>query len=177
MKFIPHSILTLILLSFALPQISFAQKPANVLEYYHLLKSDYFFCDAESDEGDSKEFRESALTVKNVRNGYLEAEPQDWYKLEIALFKEGGEDYLLVNLPCGPGCMCFWMDMYQFSDEEGLVEVNLLPDDFDEVVDDAEFVFVLPQFGTTVKLIEYDREDPKTLYELAWKNGRFEWAK
>ncbi|MBN2089221.1 hypothetical protein JW964_06395 [candidate division KSB1 bacterium] len=165
--------------------VGFTSETKNIVDYYLTLPGEYFVCDAGAVQ-DTKDFRTKCIQYKNIKNGYLRAKVDNGmqYPLEVALYKDriNKRDIIAVSIDCGPGCMCNVFKLLTL-DKKGQWEVieNILPiqemeKTLEKALEKSENelfpAFVLPEFGTTIKVI--DSESKKLLYELIWQGGKFQ---
>jgi hypothetical protein len=180
-------LLILIVLLFAFCKIGFSQQSnsARNVEYYYLsLPADYFICDL-PDYIDTPNGRTNSEKVKDIKNGYIEAETANG-TLYVVLFKNKvlNKDIIAVSLDCGPGCMCsvFTFMEYTASGEWAAVEVipwEQIEPYVQEISEKGGMEvfpsYVLPQYGTTI--IANDYETKKKLFELKWDGQKFSLVK
>lgn len=153
------------------------KNPQNIEDYYYLLPESYFMCDA-VEAGDSKEFRKSKLTKKNIQGGYITANPQGFYTLEVALFKnrKNQSDIIAAFIQCGAGCMCNAMDFLTWDKETSTwknITESIFPSSslIEEKAGELEGVeFKLPEKGTTIK--GYN-EDGVEVITIKWDGEKF----
>jgi hypothetical protein len=152
--------------------------PGNVKDYYFLLPSKYFICDAMEDN-DNKENRRKAIKHQNIKNGYIKAKPQEFYDLEVALFKnrEENKDIIATFIQCGAGCMCNVTDFLLYDNKTGKwknITSKIFPSfsEIDKVVDEPSLLmYKLPEFGTTIEGI--GENTGKTEIKSAWDGKEF----
>lgn len=157
----------------------------NIVDYYLVLPGEYFVCDA-GEVQDTKEFRLKSIQHKNIKNGYIRAKINNGiqYPLEVAFYKDkiNKRDIIAISIDCGPGCMCnvFKLLTLNKKGEWDILE-NILPNqEMEKVVEKLQKksgnelfpVFKLPEFGTTIKVIDSETKNP--LYELIWQAGKFQ---
>lgn len=154
------------------------KNPQNIMDYYLLLPADYFFCDASASD-DNEAFRKKVLIHQNIKNGYLKAQPQEFYTLEVALFKnkKSNENIIAAFIQCGDGCMCNAMDFLVWNQTKNLwenISQQVFPsyDQISKKINGEESIkYVLPEFGTTI--VGKHAETEKTLIEIKWNGERF----
>lgn len=150
----------------------------TVSDYYHLLPDWLFMCDGMGDE-DSPEFRDNAITEKDLANGYIKSNPMGIYNLEVALFKnrEANTDHIMAVINCGMGCMCNHIEFYSVDADGNLFEDrSLLPDD-DKILQ-GYYALIVPRHGTTISAYDFEawdnpEADVSELFLLEWQNGKF----
>lgn len=151
----------------------------NVLDYFLELPNEYFVC--EMAKIYNKAERNTLIKHKNVKNGFIKAEA-DIGNIEVALFKDKikNRDILAVFAQCGPGCMCqktgflvqntnlTWQNI---TDEIFPSEAQISKFIFNDENRDIFYKFIIPEFGTTIKVLEWDTEEH--LCNLKWESGKF----
>ncbi|HTK36980.1 MAG TPA: hypothetical protein VL325_00685 [Pyrinomonadaceae bacterium] len=188
-------ILTILaLVAVAYPQTT---KPSTVTDFYFLLPAEYF-AKPNFDKWrkmNLREYRESAIKIKDIKNGYLRIEEpvrDGW--AEMAIFKQTDGNYIVgvTEVDCGPGCegkITFLQ--YNAGSELGWYNMtnSVMPEISDSRIKAAlkrhlirnngtELVYVLPRVGTTIKVqTPGDYFDigfkPTVLFELDWIGWRF----
>ncbi len=150
----------------------------NIKDYYFLLPGKYFICDA-MEANDNKENREKSIKHQNIKNGYIKAKPQEFYDLEVALFKnrEENKDIIATFIQCGAGCMCNVTDFLLYDNKTGKWE-NITSEIFpsfseiDKVVDEPSLLmYQLPEFGTTIEGV--NENTGKTEIKIGWDGKEF----
>lgn len=152
--------------------------PSTILDYYLALPDAYFQCEMEAKITTQEKMKQ--IVRKNVKNGYLLAKSEG-YPMEVALFVDatGKERVIAVNISCGEGCMCnkFALLRYLGPGKWKNVTADLMPPDgeIDAAIrkkhGDRNWSLVLPEFGTTVRVVDAATSAP--LIELQWVNGVF----
>lgn len=165
-------------IAWTVPANAAGEAPSSVLDYYLALPDDYFHC--ELTPKITREYRMKQIVRKNIKNGYLLAK-SDGFPMEVAIFVDAGgkNRTIAVNITCGEGCMCnrFSLLRHLGPGKWKIVTDDLMPSD--EAIDAAVrkkhgekiWSLVLPEFGTTVKVVESATNKP--LLDLEWVNGAF----
>lgn len=152
----------------------------SIFDYYLLLPSSYFMCDA-TIETDTKESRTKAIKTLDLKNGYILAEPMNYYDLQVVLFKDQKtkKDLIVVAINCGPGCMCNTKEFLIFNENDKSWSEN-----HEVLTEKIDGAYVLPKNGTIIKVYDFETfetkisgsitgEKNKLIYELQWLNGEF----
>lgn len=175
-------ILTALFFVFIKSNNAIAQNPSvskSVLDYYLEMPNDYFVC--EMAKIYSKAERSNLIKHQNIKNGFIKA-AADIGNIEIALFKDKikKRDILAVFAQCGPGCMCqktgFLVQKNDLTWDN--ITDEIFPSDaqinkfiFDDENKDVFYKFIIPEFGTTIKVLDWDTE--AHLCNIKWENGKF----
>ncbi len=163
--------------------------PNTVTDYYLLLPTDNLPI------LESVRSRRSIIKIEDTKNGFLRLEGawEGW--AEIALFRKTNREAVIAveQVGCGPACdgaLQFliykngkWTDatanvLPQLEDEDILAAYNRLkPAKGDEhsLEDMPATYWVLPQKGTTIKLVVGDASESegKTLMSFNWNGNKF----
>jgi|WetSurMetagenome_2_1015567.scaffolds.fasta_scaffold109700_3 hypothetical protein len=180
-------LLIIVFLLFAFCKIGFSQQSTtarNVEDYYLLLPVDYFMCDV-PDFNDSPSGRIKSEKVKDLKNGYIEAETATG-NLFVVLYKNRilNKDIIALSLDCGPGCMCSVFTFMEYTTAGEWAAVEVIPwEPIETYVQELSEKggmevfpsYVLPQYGTTI--IANDYETKKKLFELKWDGQKFSLVK
>jgi len=155
----------------------------SVMEDYNLIPSKYFGGTKLSEQ----EIKENPANIIDIANYYMEIHP---IAVEgsstITVFIHNGEHLISIsNLGCGPICE---QELYFLKYDNGqLIDVtNTILPNYDLSTIKAEYIekngdfaslLVLPQHGTSIKIIDqYSRisgSSSEELMKLNWKNGKF----
>jgi len=159
----------------------------NVLDYFNL---------AVQEIKDVKNYPRDKFRVKDLKNGFLEIENDDFYR-QVALFrKDNGKAILVIATHGGgPAAHTYDLDAYEIYEGEsdlgifsvtekvfprlaGRENVDIYnkkrPKEYEAAVDSVSEFFELPRRGRVIKV--YGNEDANNLvklYELHLKNDRF----
>lgn len=146
----------------------------TVLDYYFELPDNLFRCDLNPNI--NKKYKSSLLTHQNIPNGYLTAQVEE-NQLQVAIFKDKTHqrDIIAVFLECGEICACGHRHFFTPNDQD-LKEVtaNFLPKMEESVqkrCKDCEIEYKLPEFGTTIEVIDIHANKPILKFE--WEAGKF----
>lgn len=145
----------------------------TVLDVYLALPIGMFQC--EGQRPDTAAFRRSLIAISDVQNGYIRANIDDEMAMEVALFadRHGGHDLVVVNKPCGEGCMCNLFGVYDTTTMTSVRE-KVFPSDSairSEAASrghsfDGMPWIVLPRRGTTVLVEEH--ETGEVVLKITW---------
>lgn len=153
----------------------------NIEDYYYVISSDYFMCDASAYE-DSRSARRNLIRICDKRNGYIEAQTSAGI-LCMALFRDKGSksDVLAIYLNCGKSCMCNVFDFRVYNrDGEWESVADKVPwEDINSFLlsvgdkQGREVVpeYQLPQNGNSIVAMESNTDHK--LYELKWTGQKF----
>lgn len=163
--------------------------PQTVADYYLLLPTENLPI------LESVRSRRSIIKTEDAKNGFLRLEGawEGW--AEIALFRKSNKEAVIAveSVECGPACMGAaqfltykngrWTDVTaqvvpELSDEDILAAYLRIKTDDDDAhtLDDPPYTYwVLPQKGTTVKLVLGDESasSGKTLMSFNWNGNKF----
>ena len=140
--------------------------PQKIKDYYLLMPQKY--------DGSTRAEREEILgytgeTTIDEKNGYISYNtPLSGEVFEIALFKSNGEVFIAYNEDCDLENNVL-TKMYFFRYDGGKwidVTAQTMPGPINK-----RYKYKLPQIGTTIKV---STADGKKMYDLIWKNGKFE---
>ncbi len=175
-------------------QKKIADKPnKSILDYYLLLPSK--LVSGESGLKDSYEFRINSTQTKgkskvNIKNGYLAAGPDAF--IHLALFKNmnDGEDIIAYVKDCGEmpvqscdyGFLTFdnkskrWKNANYIFPFEKMKAKCLKIEKVKNWYDEPEVIpyLILPEFGTTIKIMDAYSDDEHLLFIAKWNGKRFE---
>lgn len=158
-----------------------AQNSFSIEQYYYKINKNVFLCDGIENTISDAERKNLIVTLDN-KNGYIKAKPRVG-DLQIALFKNKtlNKDYVITNLTCGAGCMCNTLEFYEATNGNLKLTTSLFPnEEIDKEnqkwqkqlnIDELFTAYVLPQFGTLVKVINDDNGEH--LYNLKWNGSAF----
>lgn len=155
----------------------------NILDYYLLLPDFIFECEIPFEQTESA--RMDAISYKSIKNGFIKGETGEG-KFTAVLFKDrlNNRDIIAI-VRCGAGCQCFenvylsldqgnslWKDASDVM--PSLEEFEKLGAELDEKFGQEVWpLFILPEYGTTITVVDDFSEDQTVLYKLVWANGKF----
>lgn len=166
----------------------FQQQPRDVVDYYLLLPARYLTL------GGGAQERDTAIKIRDIKNGYLRIEGAWKGYTEIALFRNPDGSALIgvSNVSFGPGpdqriyFLSYdgktWIDKTKEvfarapqSQIAAMYKKKKSREDKD-YGQDVPHLYRLPRLGTTIKVVTTPgfTEVEITLAELNWENGRFE---
>lgn len=166
----------------------FQPQPRDVVDYYLLLPDRYFTL------GGGAQERDTAIKIRDIKNGYLRLEGAWEGYTEIALFRNPDRSALIAvsNVSLGPGpdqkiyfLSCdgkAWIDKTKEvfarvpqSQIATMYKKKRSREDKD-YGQDVPHVYRLPRLGTTINVVTPPSFTSVeiTLAELKWVNGRFE---
>lgn len=154
----------------------------NVQSYYMNLPGELFMCDGTGNE-DNTQFRLSAIEFSDIENGYIVANPQGFYELEVMLFKDqkNEADHIISQIDCGMGCMCNDISSFIADNATGelIPDWSIFPEDEVENLKGGYYSLILPQHGTTITVYDFEvfnnpEADAMPLFLLTWQYDHFE---
>lgn len=161
---------------------SFAQTTKSIDYYYYKLNDNTFLCDADANAA-SKENRKKSISVIDIKNGYIKAKLAVG-ELQVALFKDRAakKDLIIATVNCGSGCMCNTIQFYvadalgNVKETESIFPIQEIESENNKwktyyKTDELFTAYVLPQIGTSIKVINSDTGD--FLYSLKWVENKF----
>jgi hypothetical protein len=155
------------------------QKAMDIFDYYCALPDAYFQCEFSAPV--PKEARIKQITKKNVKNGFIAAKSEG-FPMQVALFTDSRMmlNIIAVNITCGAGCMCnkFALLSYSTGGTWHEVTADIFPHNKELIkaikaktgTDDVLFEFVLPEFGTAIRVVEISTK--KHLIDINWTDGK-----
>jgi hypothetical protein len=170
-------------------QIEIAKKKVRSIEDYYLILPKKLL-EAELEiKNDNRKFRLDKISRVNIKSGYLIANPDA--HLEMALFrdKKNNRDILAIVLGCGsPPIQYCDFGFLEFDSNEMVWSINkeVFPwAEFNSKCDelsnskpsDQEYFLpniILPEFGTTIHLIDAWDSDNTPLVLIKWNGQSFE---
>lgn len=184
-------------------QIRIADKPnKTILDYYLLLPSELLNCEStlntEYGQTDSYEFRIETTQVENtlckvdLKNGFLIADPDGYIRLAMFRNLKNGKTIIAFVSNCGEmpvqccnyGFLTFdnkrkrWENAnYVFPFEKMKAKcLKIEKSKTKNWYDDPEVVpyLNLPEFGTTIKIMDAFSNDEHLLFSAKWNGERFE---
>ncbi len=145
-----------------------SDNPLNIKDYYLLMPEKY----DRSTRTEREEILESTETFVDVKNGYIGSQiGKLGERCQVALFKSPDSGFILAYNEDGDPQVNVPTKLYLLKYEGGQwvdVTTELLP-----VPVNVRYHYDLPQIGTTIKVTT---AKGNRVYELAWKNGKFEKA-
>lgn len=168
----------------------FQKQPRDVVDYYLLVPDRYLTL------GGGAQERDTAIKIRDIKNGYLRIEGAWEGYTEIALFRNPDRSALIAvsNVSLGPGPE----QKIYFLSYDGRAWIDRTKEVFARVPqsqiadlykkkksredenygEDVPHVYLLPRIGTTIKVATAPGFTAVeiTLAELKWANGRFEIA-
>ncbi|ELR73596.1 hypothetical protein C900_02681 [Fulvivirga imtechensis AK7] len=160
-----------------------AKQGKSILDYYLLLPDYIFECEIPFEHSEAA--RLNAISYKSIKNGYIKAQTNEG-EFTVVMFKDRQKNRDIIAITkCGAGCQCFVNTYLQFDTMRELwVDASdVMPSDeeFESVGKKLEEasgqevwpLFILPEHGTTIMVVDDFSEDRQELYKLVWAGGKF----
>lgn len=155
----------------------------SILDYYLFLPDYIFECEIPFEHSETK--RLDAISYKSVKNGYIRAQTDEG-EFTVVMFKDRQKSRDIIAVTkCGAGCQCFENTYLEFDPErkQWVDASDVMPaaEEFESLQKNLEEtsgeevwpLFILPEHGTTIQVVDDLSEDHKELYKLVWSNGKF----
>ena len=160
-----------------------AKQGKSILDYYLLLPDYIFECELPFEHSEAT--RLNAISYKSIKNGYIKAQTDEG-EFTVVMFKDRQKNRDIIAITkCGAGCQCFENTYLEFDAEEkswtDASDVMPSGEEFENIGRELEAasgqevwpLFILPEHGTTIKVVDDFSEDRRELYELVWSDGKF----